>query len=74
MADWNMPKMSGIDIVRAVRTQRAYDALPLTTVATNTELEHIDTALEAGAKDYTIEPFRPDIVREKLELLSLSKG
>jgi two-component system chemotaxis response regulator CheY len=74
MVDWNMPKMSGIDFVRAVRMQRAYDALPLIMVATNTELEHIDTALEAVANEYIMKPFTPDMVREKLERRGLSKG
>jgi two-component system chemotaxis response regulator CheY len=74
MVDWNMPKMSGIDFVRAVRMQRAYDALPLIMITTNTELKHIDTALEAGANEYIMKPFTPDMVREKLELLGLSKG
>jgi two-component system, chemotaxis family, chemotaxis protein CheY len=40
MVDWNMPKMSGIDFVGAVRTQRAYDVLPLIIATTNIELEH----------------------------------
>jgi two-component system, chemotaxis family, chemotaxis protein CheY len=74
MVDWNIPKMSGIDFVRAVRMQRAYDALALIMVTTNTELEHIDIALEAGANEYIMKPFTPDMVREKLELLGLSKG
>ena len=74
MVDWNMPKMSGIDFVRAVRTQRAYDALPLIMVTTNAELENINTALEAGANEYIMKPFTLDMVREKLELLGLSKG
>lgn len=74
MVDWNMPEMNGIDFVRAVRSQHIYDALPLIMVTTNTEMEHISTALDAGANEYIMKPFTLDIVREKLELLGLSKG
>ncbi|GAC1664895.1 MAG: chemotaxis response regulator CheY [Candidatus Acidiferrum sp.] len=74
MVDWNMPEMNGIDFVRAVRVQHAYDALPLIMVTTNTEMGHISSALAAGANEYIMKPFTLDMVREKLELLGLSKG
>ena len=74
LVDWNMPEMSGIDFVRQVRSQHVYDALPLIMVTTNTEMEHITLALDAGANEYIMKPFSLDMVREKLELMGLSKG
>jgi two-component system chemotaxis response regulator CheY len=74
LVDWNMPEMDGISFVRAVRAQSIYDQLPLIMVTTNVELEHIRMALEAGANEYIMKPFTLDMVREKLELLGLSKG
>jgi two-component system, chemotaxis family, chemotaxis protein CheY len=71
LVDWNMPQMSGVDFVRAVRAMRIYDGVPLVMVTTNTELEHVAAALEAGANEYIMKPFTQDVVREKLELLGL---
>jgi len=73
LVDWNMPNMSGVDFVRAVRTIRQYDSLPLVMVTTNTELDQIASALEAGANEYIMKPFTQDVIQGKLELLGLLK-
>jgi two-component system chemotaxis response regulator CheY len=73
LVDWNMPEMNGVDFVRAVRSIRAYDSVPLVMVTTNAELENVTTALEAGANEYIMKPFTQDVIREKLELLGLLK-
>jgi two-component system, chemotaxis family, chemotaxis protein CheY len=73
LVDWNMPNMSGVDFVRAVRAIRQYDSLPLVMVTTNTELDQVASALEAGANEYIMKPFTQDVIREKLELLGLLK-
>ena len=73
LVDWNMPNMSGVDFVRAVRAIRQYDNLPLVMVTTNTELDQIASALEAGANEYIMKPFTQDVIQGKLELLGLLK-
>jgi len=73
LVDWNMPNMSGVDFVRTVRAIRQYDSLPLVMVTTNTELDQIASALEAGANEYIMKPFTQDVIRGKLELLGLLK-
>lgn len=73
LVDWNMPNMSGVDFVRAVRAIRQYDNLPLVMVTTNTEVNHIAVALQAGANEYIMKPFTQDVIREKLALLGLLK-
>lgn len=69
LVDWNMPEMNGMDFVRSVRADRRFDDLPLVMVTTNTELEHVAEALEAGANEYVMKPFTMDVIREKLGLL-----
>jgi two-component system chemotaxis response regulator CheY len=71
LVDWNMPEMDGISFVRAVRAEHGYDAIPLMMVTTNTELEQVSKALDAGANEYIMKPFTGDMIREKLELLGL---
>lgn len=73
LVDWNMPNMSGVDFVRAVRAIRQFDNLPLVMVTTNTEVNHIAVALQAGANEYIMKPFTQDVIREKLALLGLLK-
>ena len=73
LVDWNMPNMGGVDFVRAVRAIRQYDNLPLVMVTTNTEVNHIAVALQAGANEYIMKPFTQDVIREKLALLGLLK-
>jgi two-component system chemotaxis response regulator CheY len=71
--DWNMPVMSGIDFIRAVREMHVYDPLPLIMVTTNSEKEYISTAMEAGANLYIQKPCTFDALREKLDALGLLK-
>ena len=56
---------------RIALASSAYDDLPLMMVTTETEMEKIITALEAGANEYVMKPFTKDILREKLIILGL---
>lgn len=71
LVDWNMPVMSGIDFIRAVRELRVYDPLPLIMVTTNSESEHLGTAMDAGANEFIQKPCTLDALREKLESFGL---
>jgi two-component system chemotaxis response regulator CheY len=73
LVDWNMPVMSGIDFIRAVRELHIYDPLPLIMVTTNSESDYLGTAIDAGANDYIQKPCTLDALREKLDLLGLLK-
>ncbi len=69
LVDWNMPVMDGLSLVRAIRGDGAYAALPVMMVTTNDELSQVSEALEAGANEYVMKPFTADMIRQKLELL-----
>ena len=71
LVDWNMPEMSGIELVQAVRSDPAFAALRIVMVTTETELSQVTRALEAGADEYLMKPFNRDDVVGKLELLGL---
>jgi two-component system chemotaxis response regulator CheY len=73
LVDWNMPVMSGIDFIRAVREMHIFDPLPVIMVTTNSEYEHLGTAMDAGANEYIQKPCTLDALREKLDLLGLLK-
>jgi two-component system, OmpR family, phosphate regulon response regulator PhoB len=56
--DWNMPRMSGIDLCRALRQKAAYAALPVLFLTANTSSSDMVEAFAAGADDYVVKPFR----------------
>lgn len=70
LVDWNMPVMNGLEFIKTVRAQRAYDAVRIMMVTTETEQEQVLRALEAGANEYVMKPFTRDILVAKLSLLN----
>ena len=67
LVDWNMPEMSGIEFVQAVRSNRDYDAVRLIMVTTETEMTRVVKALGAGLDAYVMKPFTKEAVVEQLE-------
>jgi two-component system, chemotaxis family, chemotaxis protein CheY len=71
LADWNMPEMNGLELLKQLRQDPDLASLKVIMVTTETELDHIVSALEAGANEYVMKPFTKDILREKLELVGI---
>lgn len=72
LVDWNMPEMNGLEFVQAVRSDPQFQSLPLMMVTTETEMEQVATALEAGANEYVMKPFDRQVIEEKLVLLGIA--
>jgi two-component system, chemotaxis family, chemotaxis protein CheY len=71
LADWNMPEMNGLDLLKRLRQNPQLSSLVIVMVTTETDLEQMATALEAGANEYVMKPFTKDILVEKLELVGI---
>jgi two-component system chemotaxis response regulator CheY len=71
LVDWNMPEMNGLDFIRAVRADRAYDPVRIMMVTTETEQGQVARALDAGANEYVMKPFTREILVAKLSLLDV---
>jgi two-component system chemotaxis response regulator CheY len=71
LADWNMPEINGLELLKRLRQNPELAALTVVMVTTETEIDQMVTALEAGANEYVMKPFTKDILREKLELLGI---
>ena len=71
LVDWNMPVMNGIDFVRTVRADHTYDDMLLMMVTTESGMEQMIEALEAGANEYVMKPFTKDVLQEKIGLLGV---
>ena len=72
--DWNMPEMNGLELVSVIRQDPTRDDMRLVMVTSETELERVQAALQAGANEYVMKPFTADILKEKLALLGLGGG
>jgi two-component system chemotaxis response regulator CheY len=68
LADWNMPEMNGLDLLKRLRQNPAFVSIPVVMVTTETGLDQMVTALEAGANEYVMKPFTKDILVEKLQM------
>ena len=64
LLDWNMPKMNGIDTLKAMR--QAGNKTPVIMVTTEAEKSRVIEAIKAGANDYLIKPFSPDKLAAKV--------
>ena len=71
LVDWEMPRMNGLDFVRAVRADRARDPMRLLMVSGLYTMEHVTAALEAGATDFLMKPVSRESLEEKLLLLGV---
>jgi two-component system chemotaxis response regulator CheY len=71
LADWNMPVMNGLELVKELRQNPALSSTRVVMVTTETEVEHMASALAAGANEYVMKPFTKDILVEKLEMVGL---
>ena len=68
LADWNMPEINGLDLLKQLRQNPELASLVVVMVTTETELDQMVAALEAGANEYVMKPFTRDILVEKLQL------
>jgi len=66
VCDWNMPVMTGIDLLRAIRADDALKSVPVLMVTAETKQEHIIEAVQAGVSNYIIKPFNAQTLQEKL--------
>ena len=71
LVDWNLPAMSGLELVRAIRELSALEEIRLMMVTTETQLGRVREALEAGADEYIMKPFDREMLLEKLALLGI---
>jgi two-component system chemotaxis response regulator CheY len=71
LVDWDMPRMDGIEFVRAVRSCRRFDGLKLMMVTSHNQMQDVRAALETGADDLLMKPLDAEMVGDKLRMLGL---
>jgi two-component system chemotaxis response regulator CheY len=67
ITDWNMPNMTGLEFVKAVRSNPDTKDLPILMVTTRGMKQDILEAMQAKVNSYVIKPFTPQIIKEKID-------
>ena len=67
ITDWSMPRMEGIDLVKAVRADEDLKKIPILMVTAEASREKIIEAAQAGINDFIVKPFKPETLKEKIE-------
>jgi len=67
VSDWNMPNMTGIELLRTIRADAALKHLPVLMVTAEAKRENIIVAAQAGASGYVVKPFTAATLDEKLK-------
>ena len=72
LLDWNMPVMSGMEFLRALR-QNDYACQPMVVFCTTeNDIAHIRAAIDAGADEYVMKPFDRDTLHSKLQIVGVA--
>jgi two-component system, chemotaxis family, chemotaxis protein CheY len=74
ITDWNMPNMSGLELVTALRRDPRGAKLPILMVTTRSVREDIVAAAQAGVNNYIVKPFTPPVLKEKIDAVLAAVG
>jgi len=69
VSDWNMPNMTGVELLGKVRGTESMKTLPFVLLTAETEKSQIIAAASLGVTAYITKPFSPQVLKEKLNLL-----
>ena len=74
VSDWNMPNMTGLELLKAVRSSPVLKHTPFLLITAEARKENIIDAAQAGADGYIVKPFTAAILSEKIEAILRRKG
>lgn len=66
ITDWNMPNMTGIELLRAIRADVTLKHLPVLMITAEAKKENIIEAAQSGASGYIVKPFTAGTLEEKM--------
>jgi len=67
VSDWNMPNMTGLDLLKAVKEDNQLKDIPFLMVTAEGQKENVVQAVQAGVSNYIVKPFTPETFSAKLE-------
>ncbi len=67
ITDWNMPNMTGLELVQEIRKDPQLKHLPVLMVTAEAKKENVLLAIKAGVNNYIVKPFTAEVLKEKIE-------
>ena len=67
VSDWNMPNMTGLDLLKAIRADNVLNNMPVLMVTAEAKKENVVDAIQAGVNNYVVKPFTAVALKEKIE-------
>ena len=67
ISDWNMPNMTGLELLKAIRAEDGISDLPFLMVTAEGLKENVVVAVKAGVSNYIVKPFTAEVLNEKIE-------
>jgi two-component system chemotaxis response regulator CheY len=67
ISDWNMPKMTGLELLKKVRASDTYKKTPFLMVTAEAQKQNVIEAVQAGVSNYVVKPFTAEAISDKLE-------
>ena len=67
VSDWNMPNMTGLELLKAVRSDDSLKDIPFLMVTAEGQKDNVVEAIKSGVSNYVVKPFTPDTFSEKLQ-------
>lgn len=74
VTDWNMPVMTGLELLKAIRATEGLKELPVLLVTAEAKREQIIEAAQAGVSGYVVKPFTAAVLEEKLNVIFTRLG
>ena len=69
ISDWNMPNMSGLDLLKAIRADEHLKPLPVLLVTAEALKENVVEALKAGVNNHVVKPFTAETLKGKIDAI-----
>ena len=66
ISDWNMPKMTGLELLKRVRSDESLKGIPFLMVTAEAQKQNVIEAVQAGVSNYVVKPFTAEAISEKL--------
>ncbi|MDH4228407.1 MAG: chemotaxis response regulator CheY [Nitrospirota bacterium] len=72
ISDWNMPTMTGLELLKAVREDSGLKGTPFLMVTAESKQENVVEAIQAGVSNYIVKPFTADVLKGKIDKILAS--
>ncbi len=67
VSDWNMPNMSGLELLENIRGDDNFKHLPFLMVTAEGEQKNVIIAVKAGVSNFVVKPFSAQVLKEKID-------